>query len=302
MRINIVFTKKGSFSVKSYILAAALAGTLAAAPAAAQSFSYADFSNTANLQINGNAAVRADALNRQVLRLTPAAAWQSGSVFSTTQIALAANASFSTAFTFNINSSDAAGADGLVFVVQPVSSTTGGAGGEIGYGGIANSLGVEFDTYFNGAGYGDPNGNHVGVNLNGNISSVQAIASPFALDGGTDLTAFIDYNGSTQTLEIRLSDNGMRPGAALISYGGLNLASVLGTTNAFVGFTSGTGASYSNHDIINWQFNNSFQPIDPGNNGAVPEPATWAMMLLGFGAMGAGLRRRPKVAAKVSFA
>ena len=26
--------------------------------------------------------------------------------------------------------------------------------------------------------------------------------------------------------------------------------------------------------------------------GAVPEPATWAMMMLGFGAMGASLRRR----------
>ena len=27
---------------------------------------------------------------------------------------------------------------------------------------------------------------------------------------------------------------------------------------------------------------------------AVPEPATWAMMLIGFGAMGASLRRRPR--------
>ena len=29
-----------------------------------------------------------------------------------------------------------------------------------------------------------------------------------------------------------------------------------------------------------------------GNNGAVPEPATWAMMLIGFGLAGAALRRR----------
>lgn len=36
--------------------------------------------------------------------------------------------------------------------------------------------------------------------------------------------------------------------------------------------------------------------------GAVPEPATWAMMLLGFGAMGASLRRRAKVSARVRFA
>ncbi len=35
---------------------------------------------------------------------------------------------------------------------------------------------------------------------------------------------------------------------------------------------------------------------------AVPEPATWAMMLLGFGAIGGALRGRQKVAARVRFA
>ncbi|MHA6723076.1 PEPxxWA-CTERM sorting domain-containing protein [Sphingomonas sp. RS2018] len=35
---------------------------------------------------------------------------------------------------------------------------------------------------------------------------------------------------------------------------------------------------------------------------AVPEPATWAMMMLGFGAMAFALRRRAKVAATVRFA
>ncbi|OYW44223.1 MAG: hypothetical protein B7Z08_00795 [Sphingomonadales bacterium 32-68-7] len=34
------------------------------------------------------------------------------------------------------------------------------------------------------------------------------------------------------------------------------------------------------------------------NAAAVPEPATWALMLLGFGAVGAALRRRPAVAVK----
>lgn len=36
--------------------------------------------------------------------------------------------------------------------------------------------------------------------------------------------------------------------------------------------------------------------------GAVPEPAAWALMLLGFGAVGAVVRRRPKVAARIRFA
>jgi hypothetical protein len=35
--------------------------------------------------------------------------------------------------------------------------------------------------------------------------------------------------------------------------------------------------------------------------GGVPEPSTWAMMLLGFGAIGAGMRRRPKHAVRVRF-
>ena len=37
--------------------------------------------------------------------------------------------------------------------------------------------------------------------------------------------------------------------------------------------------------------------IAGGGGGAVPEPATWAMMLLGFGAIGFSMRRRKQIAA-----
>lgn len=36
-------------------------------------------------------------------------------------------------------------------------------------------------------------------------------------------------------------------------------------------------------------------------NGAVPEPATWMMMILGFGAIGYGMRRRRKVTTKIAY-
>lgn len=41
--------------------------------------------------------------------------------------------------------------------------------------------------------------------------------------------------------------------------------------------------------------NTFFAQIGTGAVAAVPEPATWAMMLMGFGAMGVSLRRRRKV-------
>ena len=40
----------------------------------------------------------------------------------------------------------------------------------------------------------------------------------------------------------------------------------------------------------------------PAATGAVPEPATWAMMMLGFGGMGYAMRRKNKVATRIKFA
>jgi hypothetical protein len=51
-------------------------------------------------------------------------------------------------------------------------------------------------------------------------------------------------------------------------------------------------ASWSNANATSdYQLNVSLQ--SPGTAGAVPEPGTWAMMLIGFGALGCALRRRP---------
>lgn len=65
------------------------------------------------------------------------------------------------------------------------------------------------------------------------------------------------------------------------------------TTNAihvaFNNFAVGTGLKSG--DIIISQTQAAFTPGSPG---AVPEPSTWAMMLLGFGAIGVSLRRRRK--------
>jgi hypothetical protein len=261
---------------------------------AATVFNFPNFSNCSTLQLNVNAACTAS-----VLRVTPALVGQAGSAFYKTLVPLGTGASFSTFFTFQITASggisdsDGPGADGLTFTVQPISSTAGGGGGGIGYSGIPTSLAIEFDTYDNGVGAGDPNGNHVGVDLNGSVNSVITALIPTRMNNGAVWYAWIDYNGTT--IELRLSQTSVRPGPPTLSYA-VNLASVLGTSQAYVGFTSGTGAAWGNHDILTWQFDNTFAPI--GVPGPVPVLSDVALVSLALllAALGGFMtwKRRPR--------
>ena len=256
-------------------------------PANAATIIYNDFSSTSGLTVNGDsAAVNTGA--RTVMRLTPSDFFKSGSVFSTSAITFGPTYGFSTRFTFNMNAQQGGGADGLVFVIQPNSNSVGGSGGGIGYKGITNSLGVEYDSFSNGA-IDQNSHNHIGIDLNGNLASlVQNNSLPFILDSGRDLTSWIDYDGTTQTIEVRLHNSNVRPLSAILTYK-FDLAAVIGSPNAFVGFTSGTGGGAANHDLVNWEFRDSFAPIGAT---AVPEPATWSMMIAGFALVGGALRTR----------
>jgi hypothetical protein len=256
---------------------------------------YNDFASVAGMQLNGSAHQAGS-----TLRLTSSGGYQSGSAFSTNTVSLASNASFSSAFRFQMTQSagicdgDGCGADGLVFVVQTVANTAGGAGGGIGYQGLPKSVGIEFDTWNNGW-WDDYNGNHVGIDINGNIDSAAQTGVATRMNNDGIWSAWVDYNGATDALEVRLAEGAaaLRPVNALLTYT-VDLASVLETTNAFVGFTAGTGSAYNNHDILAWQFNSSYQPIN--QVGAIPEPETYAMLLAGLGLLGAMKRRRDRAA------
>ena len=299
---------------RTCVLALAISGMMAtSAPAA--TFSYADFADTTGLQINGDAAAL-DTGGRTVMRLTPPQGNSGGSMFSTQAIALSNAYSFSTRFTFNIGQNNVnqygeIGADGIAFVMQTVSNSVGGTGGGIGYAGISPSVEVEFDTYSNGAfdprlpGSGALNGNdHIAIMQNGDPENhlASAIVSPtLELNGGQDITAFIDYDGGTNLMQVRWSTDGLRPADAGLSYT-LDLASLFGTDPVYVGFSASTGADWSAQDIVNWAFNDTYAPITTaptdtvpaGSSGisAAPEPAAWATMIAGFGVVGAMMRRR----------
>ncbi|NVK56009.1 MAG: hypothetical protein HWE26_10360 [Alteromonadaceae bacterium] len=273
--------------MKGLMLAMGLAGTVTANAAV---ISYTDFSDVTGLQLNGNAAQVGD-----VLRLTSDTSGQAGSAFSTNAIALSADVSFSAFFSFNISGlggfgdSDGPGADGLVFTMQTVSNTAGSAGGGIGFDGLGESLGVEFDTWDNGTPT-DPNGNHVGVNLDGNVTSVTTVNEPTRFNNGSDWFAWIDYDGTIDELSVRYSQTSVKPTLEAIIYN-VDLTSIFDSTDVFVGFTSATGSAYNNHDINSFSFNTDFDE-NFASNGAPPVSAPGSFLLLMLSTLGLIAYRR----------
>ena len=241
---------------------------------------YSDFSDLSDFQLNGvTPSINPASMGGQaVLRLTNNLS-QSGSAFLSDPIALedgsGFQASFSTAFTFQmsnpngIGDGDGTGADGIAFLVQTVSNSAGGSGGGIGYQGIPKSLAIEFDTYNNGS-WDDFSNNHVGINLGGNIdSAVQTTVTP-RFNNGAIWDAWVDYDGDAQLLEVRVSETPARPAAALLSHT-VDLPALLAQPEAYVGFTSGTGAGSNYHDIRSWQFTNTLAPIEEINEPPVAD-------------------------------
>ncbi len=100
--------------------------------------------------------------------------------------------------------------------------------------------------------------------------------------------AWVDYNGQTGLLEVRLSQDATRPQTPLLSHSlldspGILLPDILGTTEAFVGFTAATGMAAANHDVRTWKLpagtmvgktvtvNNVAPTVDPGTDATIDE-------------------------------
>ncbi|MCB0636016.1 MAG: hypothetical protein KDC54_05340, partial [Lewinella sp.] len=113
--------------------------------------------------LNGNAI----ATNDSCYQLTTAQNWQVGSIWNPDKVNL--NESFDLVMEVFLGCSDSPGADGMVFGLQPVSTTIGVAGGDIGFGGVQPALGIEIDTYQN-FNYGDPVYDHIAVIRDGTVN------------------------------------------------------------------------------------------------------------------------------------
>ncbi|KAJ4836280.1 hypothetical protein Tsubulata_041944, partial [Turnera subulata] len=120
---------------------------------------------------------------------------------------------------------------------------------------------VEFDTDKDFE-LGDINDNHVGIDINSLRSSEAVPASYFLenstqadlnLTSGRPIQAWVDYDGTKNLLEVRLSPYSTRPRSPILSYD-VDLSPVL-KEYMFVGFSASTGLLASTHYVLGWSFN-----------------------------------------------
>src|SRR6218665_1560576 len=97
---------------------------------------------------------------------------QSGSVWNNNRIDL--NNSFDFNFDVFLGYHNSPGADGIAFVLQPISTSVGSTGGGMGYQGIAPSVGITLDTYQNSSPDNDPSYDHIAIQRNGDLNHASA--------------------------------------------------------------------------------------------------------------------------------
>lgn len=156
------------------------------------------------------------------------------------------------------------GGSGLTFIIVPDEFTVGRPGAWLG---MLNdvcdedykTVAVEFDARQNPE-FGDPNDNHVGINLGSIVSTTAINASDVGiyLKDGSVHRAWISYDGQRRYLDIHLGKDGEAfPPKPLFS-GPLDLSDFL-KEYMFVGFSASTGNHTQIHNVFSWNFTSTSQ-------------------------------------------
>ena len=204
--------------------------------------------SSSGLTLNGTAT-----LNGTRLRLTDGGDNEAGSVFYNTPVNIT---NFTSDFSFQLTSP---AADGITFTLQGIGATAlGPGGGGLGYGpaalggtpGIGHSVAVKFDLY-NNNGEGTDS---TGIYTDGASPTTPALdmtSSGVNLHSGDVFNVHMTYDGTT--LRMTIADASNSPETFSASWP-INIASVIGSSAAYAGFTGGTGGSSAIQEILNWTY------------------------------------------------
>lgn len=177
-------------------------------------------------------------------------------------ISLAANKSFSTAFTFDIQG---AADNGFAFFLSKDITTA------VGYDSTDKAIGlpktgtnaiVEFDTKQN-SGQNDADANHIGFDTvsGGSITYGQAQELALKLANKSKRYVWIDYNGAADTLTVSVAATADRTTAETMTVAHAGIASLLTGDTVHAGFVSTIYDTTSRTDIDSWYFNSEYAPI-----------------------------------------
>ncbi|CAI5473177.1 unnamed protein product, partial [Closterium sp. Yama58-4] len=122
---------------------------------------------------------------------------------------------FSVNFTFVLSPKAKAASNGFAFVVS--ATNTVGTNVGVGFGGMDNrSMAIEFDVLQNKP-HNDMKDPHVGLNINGQDTSIAAVKSPFLLTNKKPYTAWVDYvPGDPGTIQLFLATTAVKPAKPLL--------------------------------------------------------------------------------------
>jgi gliding motility-associated-like protein len=143
------------------------------------------------------------------------------------------------------------GADGIVFGLQPVSTSIGQAGGGMGFSGVSPSLAVEFDTWQNPS---DPAQDHIAIIKNGELNHSTAagsLAGPISANANGNNIEDCEYHQMRVTWDVvTLTLTVYFDCIERLSYTGDVVNEIFGgDPEAFWGFTSATGGEFNVQEV-----------------------------------------------------
>jgi Chitobiase/beta-hexosaminidase C-terminal domain/Bacterial lectin len=202
--------------------------------------------------LNGNTT-----LSGTRLRLTDGGTDEASSAWYSAQASVA---SFTNDFSFQLTPGTSPTADGFAFVMQGNNTTAlGPKGGGLGYGpttagataanSILKSVAIKFDLYSNSGETADS----TGLYTNGASPTtpyVDLTNSGVDLHSGHIFNVHITYNGTALVMTITDTVTA----ASFTQSWPINLASTIGASTAYFGFTGGTGGLTAIQDIISWTY------------------------------------------------